>query len=342
MSLRSGAKIGKIVKVLVYYDEPQLILLKSDRDIDVLGLAVRRPDMERPFFACEVRDRILERYLSQKADLHFAFSQAIGSQYYFFDLGTAVDDKVKFTIAKSEEAKTEAYWPKQGFFARSHTDRYQIADTSTGIRKSFRIDGRWGAQDFSKFHGKMSDLYALFTFLSRLDGKQAADVRQYIGQAIQERLWQGGGSYGSFYDSLSDRMTELRTNPLDIDAIQYASPGEIVVRGNKDALADITQVLDAFVRNRIDLKKEYGEIYSILRREKLLSAPPDSAFSSRALHSFVLEKTKKMASAMDVQKTDEMLEMCNNNALIFAKLVLSIYRRANELYSFYEEGRVQS
>jgi hypothetical protein len=92
----------------------------------------------------------------------------------------------------------------------------------------------------------MSDLYALFGVLDRLGGSHDAAERAFIRKAIQERFWQGGGSYLGFYDSLMVRNRLLNVSPLEVASIQYASPGEISLRGNKRALSDISDILDVF------------------------------------------------------------------------------------------------
>jgi hypothetical protein len=59
------------------------------------------------------------------------------------------------------------------------------------------------------------------------------------------------------------------------------------------------------------------------------------------MRNFVRDETKKFAHAMKLERIDDIYEACDRNALVFAKVVLSIFRRANELYTFHAEGRVQ-
>src|SRR4051794_24539354 len=79
-------KTATFVQTLIFYDEPQLVLLRSENGADIIGVAVYRPDMEHPFFACEVRKKAFRRYLEGKADLHYVFKDAVKEKYYFFDL----------------------------------------------------------------------------------------------------------------------------------------------------------------------------------------------------------------------------------------------------------------
>jgi hypothetical protein len=336
------ARTATVQEELVEYDGPQLLLLQTSKKRHMLATAIRYPEMSEPFFCCEISEKTYDRYFGQIADLHYAFARALGGSYYFFDLATADSkDTVSLHRAKDDEAKTPSYWPQIGFFARSHTTSFNLPKTS-GSTKTFKIDGRWGANDFSHFHGKMSNLYALFGVLGRLsDGTNDASEKSFIRHTIQERFWQGGGSYVGFYDSLMMRNRTLKLSPLEVAKIQYASPGEIALRGNKKALNEVNELLDVFDEKWKILSTHYGKIRGALQRENLLSAKPESEFSSRAMRAFVLSEIRKFADEMRLERVDEIYDACNRNVLVFAKVILSVYRRANELYTYHAEGRVQ-
>ena len=86
MKSKAKAKTAELTDILVEYDGPQLLFLKSNRDHNMLAVAVENKDMECPFFSCEIRDKFLERYFDGKADLLFTFRSAIGENYYFFEI----------------------------------------------------------------------------------------------------------------------------------------------------------------------------------------------------------------------------------------------------------------
>jgi hypothetical protein len=118
-------RTAQFVQTLVFYDEPQLVLLRSDKNTDIVGIAIPRHDgMEYPFFACEARQRTFERYLDGKADLHYLFSDAIREKYFLFDLGEA-DDRITLYQADEQNVKTKEYWPLPGAFSRAHTSLYR-------------------------------------------------------------------------------------------------------------------------------------------------------------------------------------------------------------------------
>lgn len=331
---------AKIVEDLVDYDGPQLLLLKTNRNRHMVATAVRAPDMEEPFFGCEITDKTYDSYFDDKVDLHFAFRRAIGRAYYLFDLAASKSDEVNLIKLKAEDAEKPAYWPHVGFFARSHTTKFNRVAASSAL-KSYKIDGKWGASDFSHFHAKMSDLYALFGVLDRLDGQHSQTEMGFIKKTIQERFWQGGGSYVGFYDSLLSRNRVLNLAPLEVAKIQYASPGEISLRGNKSALSEISDIITVFDEKWDKLAWSYRNIRSVLRKERLLRAGPNAKFSNTATREFVKTATREFAKEMQLERVDEIYDACDRNVLVFAKVILSVFRRGNELYKFHAEGRVQ-
>lgn len=340
--MTAGAKSAQVVEELVEFDGPQLLLLKSNRNKYMIAMAIgKHENMSSAFFGCELTDKVYEAYFDQKADLHYAFARAFGQQYYLFDLDEADNENtIQLTRLADDQARNPHFWPGVGFFARSHTTTFN-RPSSVGETQIFKIDGKWGTNDFSIFHGKMSDLYALFGVLGRLDGSDSKLEQAFIKNTIRDRFWQGGGSYVGFYDSLMARNKLLKLTPLEVEKIRYSSPGEIALRGDAEALINVTDILDVFDEKWIALAKSYSDIRKTLAKEKLLSAKPTAEFSSEAVKTYVQAKTLAFAKELRLESVDNILAACEQNTLIFAKVILSIFRRANELYKFHAEGRVQ-
>ena len=332
------SRTARFIQTLIFHDEPQLILLKSDKDTDIIGVAVKRPDMDYPFFACEVRPKTFGRYLDGKADLHFLFQDAIREKYYFFDLAESDDEHICLISATAEDANNPAYWPLPGAFSRSHTFLYRPR-LRAATAKVFKIDGNWSASDFARFHGKISNLYAMIVVLNNMDTPQAQHEKDYIKDSIQRRFWAGGGSYLGFYDDLFDHVQSLK--PLEVERIQYASPGEIALSGDSDAFSDIDRIIEQFETNHRSLHEMYANLHRTLAKEKLLRPQGRTLFSNPELSRLVRQQTTTLAEAMKIEKIDEIYEACDRNAVVFCKVVLSIYRRANEIYMFRAEGRVR-
>ncbi len=336
------ATTAKLIEYLVDYDGPQLALLVTDRNREMLAHAVYRGDMKDAFFGCEVPEKAYNKYFAGTADLNYAFQRATQNAFYFFDNAfvEGADDVVQLQPATKIELENEAYWPRSGIFSRSHTSQYN-RNRPASSTKTYKIDGTWGASDFSHFYGKMSDLYSFFAVINRFEGSSAPKEKAFLSHAIRERLWRGGGSYSGFFDDLDTHNTLNALAPLEVAKIQYASPGHIDLRGNTDALSYTADVIALFEENSRELGKSYNEIHNILRKAKMLKARPDTQFPARAIQEHVLNRTREFAQAMKLENIDQIFEASGPNVLVFAKLVLSIYRRANELYTFEAEGRVQ-
>lgn len=85
----------------------------------------------------------------------------------------------------------------------------------------------------------------------------------------------------------------------------------------------------------------YREIYKTLKNDRMLSARPNVKFPFLHTEGKILSQSGNFAKNMGLDNIDELFESCEKNVLVFAKLILSIYRRANELYKYQDEGRVQ-
>jgi hypothetical protein len=242
--------------------------------------------------------------------------------------------------ATKQDLDNPDYWPAIGIFSRSHTSLFNRERAITTL-KSYKIDGKWDAADFSHFYGKMSDLYSLFAVLTRFDGSNAPGERAFFAAALRERLFRGGGSYIGFYDDMNSQNAKHKLPPLEVSRIQYASPGLLDLRGDTNALSYTSDVISIFEDSARDLTDLYNSVHGALRKEKLLSADPDAQFSSKAIEEYVSLRTMELAHAMKIENVDSVYQATGPNLLVFAKLILSIYRRANELYMFEAEGRIQ-
>lgn len=327
-----------LIQTLVFYDEPQLILLRSDRGNSVLAVAVPHPELLHAYFACEVREKTFNRYMQGKADLHFVFTDAMRHRYFLIDLQDDGEDEFEMLPLSKEEAAEPEFWPLPGSFSRSHTRPYEGMPEKPAATKTLKIDGTWGANDFSHFYGKTANLYAVFTSLTRLDQQSDNKERAYLRDSIQTRLWRGGGSYVGFYDDLFDHVQAI--SPLEIASISYASPGQLVLRGDGEIFPKIDRVIESINENGMTLRTRYDNLHSILAKEKLLSARRGARFSTPQLAKAVREQVTEFSRLLGLENVDEIYEACARNAVLLCKVVLSIYRRAHDLHLFHAEGRI--
>ncbi|MBF0166199.1 MAG: hypothetical protein HQL45_01105 [Alphaproteobacteria bacterium] len=356
---------ANFIQTLMYYDGPQIVLLSLGKTgANIVGVAIEKEGMDYPFFACAVKKRDWQRYIDGKVDLFYLFKNPAGGRRYFFDLNKITDDsRVSLQQAKGNENFDNAYWPERGVFSTCHTEELQHGRTQENDVQVFNIDGTWEAMDFSGFYSKISDIYAIFLLRDMFKNKTHADkILSKVKSGVKARFWQGGGSYKGFYHALSHSMPFM--SPLRVSRIQYASPGQIELRGREDIFVEMILSLSCFeetnreaaessrnkvgvVSNKDELvespPEKYRYIDNILSKEKLKTAKPDTKFSSGVIKESVKNKAASLLSDVGVQDTDTFFsKICDENVLIFAKLTLSIYRRFKGVNDFISEGRVEA
>ncbi|WP_271576047.1 hypothetical protein [Bradyrhizobium sp. CCBAU 11361] len=303
----------------------------------MLAVATEREDLTYAFFACEIKPATLRKYLADRIDLNYVFKFADYGRYYFFDWQEVEDGRVALIAASDEEIANDSNYPEPGFFARDHS--HPISTTVDQARQTFAIDGKWEASDFSRFYSKIADIYAFLFVVGQIrDGEIKQVDLGYVKNTISSYFWQGGGSYVGFYDNIFDRVGLY--NPLDVKRISYASPGTIELEGKKEVFVDIKQLFDKFDDSFFETREIYKSIRANLKGQNLLGAERSVRLGKR-LAEALKSQSDKLAKALNIADTEEVFELCDQNELVYAKVVLSLFRRARDLYLFHAEGRVQ-
>lgn len=324
-------------KTLVFYDGPQLVLLRSARGLHVIAVAIEKDGLAQPFFACEVVERDFNKYLAGKADLHYLFRSAVAGIYYFFDLAETDGDWINLIRANPSEIADD-YFPDVGFFMRSHTELMDDLQTVAATSHVFKIDGNWEAGDFSRFYNKIEDIYSFISAMAQIARGVADKTREAVVNSITSHLWHGGGSYVAFYDDL---FNSIRSQfPLRIGQISYGSPGQISVRGNAEALSDVDTIIYLFDEHGLELQRMYQLLNGILAREKLKRNRAVYVPLNEEIMERIKQDTVVLANKMRLD-ADELFALCRKDTVVFCKIVLSFYRRAKDLHMFYREGRMQ-
>lgn len=331
---------AKVTETLVFYDGPQLVLLKDDSDYVIFGLATEKEGMEYPLFCAAALRRHFTNYMSGKVDLKFVFKATPASRLYFTELqnssGTCILRK-----ATAKEVALGDCFPEPGIFSSVHThllkDQYAYEDD----RQKFLIDGIWEARDFSQFHGKMADTYSLLYVANRLDDTDVtSEELSFLRESIAEKPWQGGGSYLSFYGGIKDRTVSM--HPLRVAGIEYHSPGYVDLAGKREILDDIINSITSLIEDYRSMFKTYQAIYRVLKYDGLLGAEKEAGFSNKASEDLALKLAHKLAENLGLPNREAVLNACDRSVAIYSKLILSYFRRIKGLANFYIEGRVRT
>lgn len=328
---------ASLVDILVYYDGPQLALMKSGAS-KIVAVAVEKDDMIAPFFGCYVNKYFWTKYKDGKADLRYIFQKSLAKKYIFFDWDEMTDEGfVEIIKATDDEISNDYFWPDHGFFSSSHTEADSSVETLQASQV-FQIQGTWETSDFSSFYGKISDLYALYYIKNEISSDNTSHVLSFLKENIITRLWRGGGSYSGFYSLLRERFSGM--DPLRVEAIQYASPGHISLNGSQYLFEDMTSSFKNYKTSSQNIESLYKEIDNLLYKEKLKKASPKTPIPKSFIKNDIKYKSNLMLNAFGLDSNDLFFSACQNNILVYAKLALSIYRRFNGVYSFIAEGRM--
>lgn len=331
---------ASIVETLVFYDGPQLVLLKDESDYVILGIAVEKEGMEYPLFCAAALQRNFTNYMIGKVDLRFVFKATPARRLYFTELPNG-SNTCALRRATAKDLTDESLFPEPGIFSSVHTHLMKDQSYYEDDRQKFLIDGTWEARDFSRFHGRMADTYSLLHIAQRLDRKDiTADEISYLRSSISEKPWQGGGSYLSFYGGIKDKMALM--HPLRVAGIEYHSTGYVDLAGNRQILTDIIKSIDLLISDYKNLLKTYRAIYNALKKEGALGVGNDKIVTEVAASAYLQKLSNGLAGRLGLPNTDYLLEACENNAVVYSKLVLSYFRRVKGLADFYIQGRVRT
>jgi hypothetical protein len=184
----------------------------------------------------------------------------------------------------------------------------------------------------------MADTYSLLYIAQKLDkGLPSQEEASFLRESIIERPWRGGGSYLSFYGGMKEESRSV--HPLRVAGIEYHSPGFMDLAGKREVLDEIVTAIDEVIIRDKGITKLYSAIRKALRSEDLLTAGREKKFSNKAIEDYVHRQTLALADAVSLPNGDKILEACDSDVAVFAKLVLSDCRRLKSIATFFVEGR---
>lgn len=337
--MRRG-KQAKILKTLVFYDSPQVILLELKLDCYAVAVAIDSAVDQLKFLAVEIDERELAGYLREQCDLRYLFKFPRRKAWYQFDLMDATENTVTFFRTSPDIYANEKHLPSRGFFAREHTDEYVLEAVGHLDEKRYEIDGGWELNDFTKFYRKISDQYAFFLSLGKFASLATdAQDRRRILQTLIEAALRGGGSYVNLFTDL--KRTQSSAERLAVQSIQYASPGHVAIKGKLDVFRQIDKNLENLSEDFDNIKSLYDNLYRYLQKNKLLKADKNQLDPHGAVSEYIVKETSKLAGQLGVDDCDLLFQMAGRNALTYSKVVMAHFRRSRDYFFFFAEGRVE-
>lgn len=327
---------GRLQQVLLWYDEPQIVLLSHAGHRYLVGVAIDHPDHHSAFVGADVSVRQLLDYKMQRIDLRYLFLKPDGRKWWLFHLD-AEHEKIPLTRLKSDSSYVDDNAPESGFFSRFHDEIEVINVPSANSAHKFNIDGTWDLGEFSQFYGQIADIYYMFHNARELGLKNVSPAREAQIKKAFLRPFKGGGSYLALYNDFAndnDRAARLR-----VSGIQYHSPGYVEVRALEEPFNDTISLLQNFATHSEKLKKSYNDLHKTLSQMGLLRS--EQSFLSSKSRESIENLSKLLSEQMDGLQFSEYMAFANQNIVIAAKVLLSVYRRVERLYQFFQEGRAK-
>lgn len=332
----ASKRSASYVSTLVYMDEPLLIHLKAQKT-NVLALAVKGDDPQKaPYVATTVTAKDFESYMDGHVDLRYIFTYPTGRSTFTFDMMEMKDNKISMTPFDGK--LPEVYLPAPRFFSTSHTHDVSETISPIGIER-LDVDGEWDMPDFGDFYSRYSNVYYFLSATRAFAHEdRPLESRKAIKQAFTTTPFKGGISYVHFYSTLPAGIT--RNERLRMDKIKYESPGYVLVHGDGETFAETEALVRSFIEKRASLKDQYNQFHDYLSKNRFLAMAGSHFLPNDPAAAFIEAKATQLAEAMQVPNVATLKSLVENNALVFAKIVLSLYRRLKETAEFFAQGRM--
>lgn len=341
-----------ITRTLVYYDGPQLVLGQDGRGISYLGLGVpSAASGESTFLAVAVAESRLDEYFSESIDLRNIFRHPKLGRYFVFDLRSCSEGR--YQLQEVALPIREDWLPESGFFASHHTDAIETDVNGLASQLDIRMDGRWDMADLAHFPNKYTDVYA-FLYATVFEAPKSvglddvattsrAALDEFFEEAtamealFQRYPWKGGISTVGFYNDLYRAIP--RADRLRIKEIQYASPGFIRLEANRL----VTDVVQAMVVRAIegwdDLRESYRQLYDGFSERGFLGVSKHEIEPDDQDIAFAEGACGRLCRGLSFPGLQRVLALCGGDWITTGKILLSFWRRVEDLAEFYDSGK---
>lgn len=317
-------------------DEPQLITLFANKTrIVAVAIPYGNP-YSAMFLGVSVSEKDWDRYMEGKADLRYLFTVPKVRTLYQFDLAQMKDKKIKMTPWEGDI--DDRYLPSPRFFSENHTEEYETQERASDPEKLL-IDGEWELTDFGQFQQKFSDIYTfIISSKNWNDHTLPVATRRRIQEAFLNRPFQGGFSYVHLFRDLAANVP--RIDQLNLNKIQYASPGQVEVFGKEEVFSDLQEVVQNFLRNKDSISNAYNAFHKYLSEGHYLKMTGANYGKGDPTEAYVHLTAESLANAMMAPDYQVVKSLTGDNALVSAKIVLAFYRRLADASMYFAQGRV--
>lgn len=287
------------------------------------------------FLVSATKDATLEYFLG-RSDLHYIFVYAQSSSYYTAKADQIFSKEVELTPFSGEVH--EDWVPSKGFFARDHNVKYNFIKQPSSTHH-IPIDGQWLMDEFQEFYSRYADLYVFQEALRSIKGKVLESIKATYVSAFRGKPFRGGSSYLSFFADLKSALP-FHERP-QLAAVQWASPGEIRIKGSTDLFEKVEAQVAAFQRDYEEAKAAHKQLREYMQKKGWLEITSAEYSMPSA------DETRELSAMIEVlsQKLHTpggrgFAHILGGNQIVEAKIFLSVFRRLESVLQFVREGRV--
>jgi hypothetical protein len=331
---------ARFVQVLEYMDGPQSVLLERSNDCKIVSVAIEKDGYKYPFFGAAISFDQWERYRNGLLDIRFLFMLPRWKEWYIFDLDALVDGKLVLHKAAKDEFAESEYVPEPGFFSYDHSESIKAPEVQGLSIKNYSTDGIWDLPDFTEFYSRITDIYLFILSLRKyvLPGT-SIETKMTIKEAFAGPPLRGGSSYVNLYSGLVHAQSS--DDRIHVQKIQYASPGEVNVKGINEIFLEMSRYLEIFSENYQLLKQEYVRMHKFLSKSNLLRVSSEDFDNENPMAKIVFLEADRFACSLGLEERELIYELSGSNSLKFIKILLAHFRRMESYFMFFAEGRIK-
>jgi len=332
------AETAKVRQILLWYDQPEILFLERSALEYVLAVSSAHADnADNIYVGASMTLAMIEEYQAGKCDLRFALAHANLRRYWTFSF-TGSEAEVTLTKIRKSSDVLASSLPDAGFFSREHHRIELIRHKIPDAEEQFSIDGSWELGEFSKFYSQVEDIYYIFNDIDLYEDPASTFATKNTISRAFDRPWGGGGSYVAFYDKIANDNSHIA--PLKVSGIKYNSPGYVAVKAKKKPFDNIIALLQAYADNGLNTRKAYYALNKLMSFSGFLKADGPKAPVTPAMRDSIISLSRALTALMPGVSFDLFMRMTGDNVVVSAKVLMSVFRRVEKLYRFFEEGRV--
>lgn len=288
------------------------------------------------YFVVMASKDVTRDYFLGRSDLHYVYVYAANSAYYEADADSIFDEEIELRPFSGEIH--DDYIPSKGFFARDHNREYTFVKQPS-FTHEIPIDGQWKMGEFQEFYSRYADVYVFQEAVRSVENLPTPSIPANYLSAFRGKPFRGGSSYLSFFNDLKS-VLPYHERP-HLAAVQWASPGEISIKGSKDLFEAVERQVNNFQEDYDFAKSSYKSLREFMQKKGWLE------ITSEKYPSPTKEEIKRLSSLIDslaeyihVPGNRNFARILEGNQIIEAKIHLAVFRRLETVLKYMREGRV--